>query len=1171
MQLVAMLAVVQSMAIAMVQSSAATSPALIGGSVITLRGGRFSKFCSDGAAQGVSCAADSAKAAQQFTVVELSKDSWNKAGRLVRGLVALKGGKDGRFCADEGDKIVCSRATYTGSRAQFEVLDHGGKIAMKGGRYKKWCADDGKTIKCDRNEYDKTASSWELFTVKCVSGACLNPPPPSPVCRDYSQHVVRSAAGRNTTVRAISAYCKTNVDWVRTTGYQLYMNGPDGYLAKGMPANPTNCQIQQFIHKNDVDSSGSPKCPPVCTQCGTSKQRAPALAPKAAKAPAPKAAPAPATAPTSLPLRLKSRGDASVRLRLNECSREYKAALLICKVEQNRHLRRAGKSVCAAQPKRQVTTENCGCKSLWSVDGVDQCGCQATHLVGGLPWCVVRKASQCRQRMAAPGANVKDAKITGSKVTPDGSRRMWDTCHLPSNKLPNFGEMCARPLCSDRLLRLYANCRQLSPGVQWPLPKAGDMDTAENYNLQNQGLDTPASVEQLIRALKKDLPKCQAGAGDWGETPQAPLLPVGTPVIQLVIKVQLDKNAAFSNSSPQMLAKLISQLVDVDPKYITGATVATGGAGKPKTLEFKLFVPDTTKEQWTMNSTLALQQSMRPIGQTSIDALTLVSDRNRYTRKALGSSGLSHRFVVSLMSVVVGILMVAALLVMGISGAVWAGKHQLYGSPDGRVQPAKGRTSPPAGLRPKSKTREVRSGYGSPEHVMSSMELAEHALDLDSDSDQSEQARKRIRTVDAEMGPASPQQRQNTFGADGRTNSDRSLPSDYCESNASASDAASETDSTQPSVSDPGDFFSEPPGGQSEEDKEAKRQEAKRQEAKTMYLLNGSQAPLPETADGWPSTGIYLETDEAASTDLKQQKYSALYAGVSPRGPSRTGSHAKDAATRHAQPEQQPAKQPRGAMAAPPRRVPALSWKALVTRGSPFMVGNVAPAPQTTVQAAAAPAQKLSLALGGFSLNRAQEVAAAVSHVASFPQGRAVAPAPLRTEDSTPLPPAPREASSGASSDGSRSGGESAVYECQHQGCKYTSTYRGHLVRHERTHSGERPFPCTWPGCDYAARQTAHLTAHMRKHTKERNWKCDAPGCSFAAPSRWHLKRHAQGHEKGGRPGKSPTQHVPAAAPPPPASAEVFPACEPCEMPPLPPQPEPFAQVPHTDATIRVE
>jgi hypothetical protein len=74
----------------------------------------------------------------------------------------LIGGRSGKYCADEGNRIICNRNSV-GGWERFRVKElGGGKIALIGGKTGKYCADEGNRIICNRN----AIGGWEKFTVK---------------------------------------------------------------------------------------------------------------------------------------------------------------------------------------------------------------------------------------------------------------------------------------------------------------------------------------------------------------------------------------------------------------------------------------------------------------------------------------------------------------------------------------------------------------------------------------------------------------------------------------------------------------------------------------------------------------------------------------------------------------------------------------------------------------------------------------------------------------------------------------------------------------------------------------------------------------------------------------------------------------------------------------------
>ena len=74
--------------------------------------------------------------------------------------------------------------------------------------------------------------------------------------------------------------------------------------------------------------------------------------------------------------------------------------------------------------------------------------------------------------------------------------------------------------------------------------------------------------------------------------------------------------------------------------------------------------------------------------------------------------------------------------------------------------------------------------------------------------------------------------------------------------------------------------------------------------------------------------------------------------------------------------------------------------------------------------------------------------------------------------------------------------------------CDYKATTKQSLARHHLTHTGERPYPCDL--CEYKATQKCHLARHRMFHTGERPFKCDV--CVFSAYKKSNLITHMRIH-----------------------------------------------------------
>merc|ERR1711881_474701 len=86
-------------------------------------------------------------------------------GHLQPGnVVALKGGRSGKYCADEGHRIRCNRK-WVRSWEKFRVVRAGrNHIALRGGRHHRYCADDRHGVRCNR----RWVRSWPKFHVVVV-------------------------------------------------------------------------------------------------------------------------------------------------------------------------------------------------------------------------------------------------------------------------------------------------------------------------------------------------------------------------------------------------------------------------------------------------------------------------------------------------------------------------------------------------------------------------------------------------------------------------------------------------------------------------------------------------------------------------------------------------------------------------------------------------------------------------------------------------------------------------------------------------------------------------------------------------------------------------------------------------------------------------------------------
>ena len=81
-------------------------------------------------------------------------------------------------------------------------------------------------------------------------------------------------------------------------------------------------------------------------------------------------------------------------------------------------------------------------------------------------------------------------------------------------------------------------------------------------------------------------------------------------------------------------------------------------------------------------------------------------------------------------------------------------------------------------------------------------------------------------------------------------------------------------------------------------------------------------------------------------------------------------------------------------------------------------------------------------------------------------------------------------------------------YYCDY--CQYSCAFRSDLIKHTRTHTGEKPYPC--PFCNYRGTQRHHLSNHIKTHRFDIHDLNSCPICSLNVIDINDLSNHIIDH-----------------------------------------------------------
>ena len=115
-----------------------------GNNEYSMRGGKDRRLCSN--TGRITCNRDNYLRDEKFII-----EPWPYPADLSDGTYYLQGGRDYKYCSDEGNKIVCNR-TSVGAWEKFKLQNlNNGKYVIRGGKNGQLCANLGNSVECRSN------------------------------------------------------------------------------------------------------------------------------------------------------------------------------------------------------------------------------------------------------------------------------------------------------------------------------------------------------------------------------------------------------------------------------------------------------------------------------------------------------------------------------------------------------------------------------------------------------------------------------------------------------------------------------------------------------------------------------------------------------------------------------------------------------------------------------------------------------------------------------------------------------------------------------------------------------------------------------------------------------------------------------------------------------------